>query len=134
MDDQRLKPLREAIAEDCMASREAAAWNARSKPLDQDLSAALARVAASRRFPDNTDAASRHVELIAETAPEHKALSMLSVVASLYDARNATAGLFEALDACEAAMSIVEPRSNKAQYLEVLAQARAALKKAKRDA
>jgi hypothetical protein len=59
---------------------------------------------------------------------------MLSVVASLYDARNATAGLFEALDACEAAMSIVEPRSNKAQYLEVLEQARAALKKAKRDA
>jgi hypothetical protein len=46
---------------------------------------------------------------------------------------NATAGLFEALDACEAAMSIVEPRSNKAQYLEVLAQARAALRKARGD-
>jgi hypothetical protein len=45
----------------------------------------------------------------------------------------AMAGLFEALDACEAAMSIVEPRSNKAQYLEVLAQARAALRKARGD-
>jgi len=54
-----------------------------------DLSAALARVAAARRFLDNTDAASRHVELIAETAPEHEAISMLSVVASLYEARNA---------------------------------------------
>jgi hypothetical protein len=98
-----------------------------------EMAAALARVAAARRCPDNTDAASRHVELIAETAPEHEALSMLSVVASLYDARNAMAGLFEALDACEAAMSIVEPRSNKAQYLEVLAQARAALRKARGD-
>jgi hypothetical protein len=88
VNDQRLKPLREAIAEDCMASREAAAWNARSNPLDQDLSAALARVAAARRFPHNMDVASRHVELIAETAPEHEALSMLSVVASLYEARN----------------------------------------------
>jgi len=130
-----------------------------------DLSAALARVAAARRFPHNTDAASRYVEFIAEIAPEHDAISMLSVVASLYEARNevgmldrlarksaidaaeairrqaevrnliaAAPDLFEALDACEAAMSIVEPRSNKAQYLEVLEQARAALKKAKRDA
>jgi hypothetical protein len=39
-------------------------------------------------------------------------------------------GLKDALDACEAAMSIVEPRSSKAQYLEVLGQARAALEKA----
>jgi len=98
-----------------------------------EMAAALARVAAARRFPDNTDAASRHVELIAETAPGHEAISMLSVVASLYEAKNATAGLFDALDACEAAMSIVEPRSNKAQYLEVLAQARAALRKARGD-
>lgn len=60
----------------------------------------IARVNRARRFPTNTCPASRHVELIGkalasgkrypmlEEEPEHVAISLLSVVGSLYKARN----------------------------------------------
>ena len=45
----------------------------------------------------------------------------------------ASPDLYDALDVAEAVMSIVEPRSDKAEYLRALAQARAALAKARGD-
>lgn len=52
--------------------------------------------------------------------------------ASVVRAVNEREGLIAALDHVEAVMTIVEPRSNKAEYLETLHQVRAALSKAGR--
>jgi hypothetical protein len=61
---------------------------------------AMRRVSRARRFPENTDSSSRHVEIMADVLlsgrpypmfaedPEHCAGSLLSVVESLYKARN----------------------------------------------
>lgn len=66
---------------------------------DPHLNRALRRLGRTRRFPDNTCPASRHVQLIAERLakgrdypmiaeePEHVAGSLASVVADLYAAR-----------------------------------------------
>ncbi len=61
----------------------------------------LRRVDAARRFPDNTDPCVRHVQIMGETLGAglpypmldeergHCAISLLAVVAALYEARNA---------------------------------------------
>ncbi len=61
----------------------------------------LRRIEAARRFPDNTDPCVRHVQIMGETLGAghsypmldeergHCAISLLSVVAALYEARNA---------------------------------------------
>lgn len=61
----------------------------------------LRRIEAARRFPDNTDPCVRHVQIMGETLSAglpypmldeergHCAISLLSVVAALYEARNA---------------------------------------------
>lgn len=68
----------------------------------------LRQIDKARQFPTNTCAASRHVEEIGESLarhryhpmieeePEHVAGSLLSVVASLYEARTELARLKEA--------------------------------------
>jgi hypothetical protein len=77
----------------------------RIEPSDQKIIADLLhRIKAARRFPDNTDPCVRHVQLIGEFLGKglaypmldeergHCAISLLSVVASLYEARNADEG------------------------------------------
>lgn len=63
----------------------------------------LRRIEAARRFPDNTDPCVRHVQIMGETLGAgrpypmldeergHCAISLLAVVAALYEARNAAA-------------------------------------------
>jgi len=77
--------------------------------LSQENRVLLRAVDKARRFPSNTCAASRHVELIGECLaqgkpypmideePEHVAGSLLSTVASLYEARTEIARLKDLL-------------------------------------
>jgi len=75
------------------------------EPTDkQSIRDLLQRIDAARRFPDNTDPCVRHVQIMGETLGAglpypmldeergHCAISLLAVVASLYEARNALAG------------------------------------------
>jgi hypothetical protein len=67
------------------------------------IGALLRRIEAARRFPDNTDPCVRHVQIMGETLGAghaypildeergHCAISLLSVVADLYEARTSPA-------------------------------------------
>lgn len=67
----------------------------------QSIGGLLRRIEAARRFPDNTDPCVRHVQIMGETLGAgqpypmldeergHCAISLLAVVAALYEARNA---------------------------------------------
>jgi hypothetical protein len=73
--------------------------------MDSDTRKLLKRVAAARQFPNNTCGASRHAQMIGEALvkgqpwpmlaedPGHCGGSILSVVASLYEARSKIAQL-----------------------------------------
>jgi hypothetical protein len=69
----------------------------------RSIGALLRRIEAARRFPENTDPCVRHVQIMGETLGAgfpypmldeergHCAISLLAVVADLYEARNALA-------------------------------------------
>jgi hypothetical protein len=98
----------------------------------------LRRIEAARNFPVNTDPAGRHVQIMGEALATghpypmldeergHCAISLLCVVAGLYEARARIATLERA---AKAALSVVEAPSltDSSEFLEAEIELRAAL-------